>query len=45
MFLIYLCHNVFSKEFKIKRKEKKRKEKLHLIFSDLIIIMKGRGPI
>jgi hypothetical protein len=31
---------VFSKEFKIKKKKK-----IHLIFSDLIIIMKGRGSI
>jgi hypothetical protein len=31
---------VFSKEFKIKKNKK-----IHLIFSDLIIIMEGRGSI
>jgi hypothetical protein len=30
---------------RIKNKKEKEKEKTHLIFSDLIIIVEGRGPI
>jgi len=36
----------FPKNFKLKKEKKKeKKKKIHLIFSDLIIIVEGIGPI
>jgi hypothetical protein len=40
-----LFQRISNKKKRKEKRKKKEKEKIHLIFSDLIIIVEGIGPI